>query len=72
MSSSEQRPTDEVEDDRGGRIPDDTEGHAWRHGQDLEAADDTEGHSRHLQDAEAADEDQAGDDTEGHSGHARI
>jgi hypothetical protein len=63
MAGNQERPTEDVEghglkghqdaeaaDDRGGRIPDDTEGH------------------RHLQDAEAVDEDQVGDDTEGHSG----
>jgi hypothetical protein len=66
MAGSEQHPTDEVlghgrrlppedettggGDDRGHRVPDDTEGHL----------------KRFRQDAEATDEDQAGDDTEGH------
>ena len=68
MAGSEQRPTDEVEghgyklgqdteavdEDRGGRIPDDAEGHG--------------GGRWGGQDTEAVDEDQVGDDTEGHSG----
>jgi hypothetical protein len=83
MAGSEQRPTDDVEgygrahqdteaveDDRGGRIPDDAEGHGLRLPPEAvdegQAADDTEGHSRFTQDAEATDEDQAADDTEGH------
>ena len=93
MAGSEQGPTDEVlghgyktpedetaGDDRGARVPDDTEGHAIRRAsQDTEAVDedrgsrildDTEGHAirRATQDAEAVDEDQVGDDTEGHIG----
>ena len=58
MAGSEQRPTDDVEghgrywqdpeavDDRGNRVPDDTEGHGYRLKQDTEAGDDTQGHVR--------------------------
>ena len=88
MAGNQQRPTDDVEghgrywqdpeatDDRGVRVPDDTEGHFVRAKHDTEAVDDdrgsripddTEGHTfRIKQDPEAVDEDQAGDDTEGH------
>ena len=80
MAGREQRPTDDVEghgrhfqdteavdDDRGSRLPDNTEGHGWRFSQDAEAGDDTEGHAiRCRQDPEAVGEDQAGDDTQGH------
>ena len=89
MAGSEQGPTDEVEghwrafqdaeavdEDRGTRFPDDTEGHILRPTQDTEAVDDdrgsrlpddAEGHIlRPTQDTEAVDEDQVGDDAEGH------
>jgi hypothetical protein len=56
-----------VDDDRGLRQPDDTEGHIIRFKQDPEAGDDTEGHAyKWGQDTEAVSEDQAGDDTQGH------
>jgi hypothetical protein len=89
MAGSEPGPTDEVEghgfrygqdtegvdEDRGGRIPDDAEGHGLRLPPEAvdegQAGDDTAGHASryHGQDPEATD------DTEGHairSGHQDV